>query len=149
MKKSIIYDSVSVGDNMKRVFIFTMLCCCSFFAVGCGCSKQNNALPEKIVEETLSGQFFENQMLDTMEIQNFNIAVEDGESFISFDVSNTVDEPISIEFIKILLYDDTDHLILESYGYVGGTLEALATKHITVDVDIDLSDVERVAYERM
>lgn len=134
---------------MKKIITYAMLFCSIFLMVGCGCSNKDGKVAEKVNEENLSGQFFENQMVDTMEIQNFNIAVLEDESSISFDLKNTVAESISVEYIKIYLYDSTDHLILESYGYVGGTLGASETKHITVDVDIDLSAVARVAYERM
>lgn len=134
---------------MKKIVTYAMLCCCIFLMVGCGCSNNNGKVGEKVNEENLSGQFFENQMIDTMEIQNFNVAVLEDESSISFDVKNTVTEPTSVEYIKIFLYDETDHLLLETYGYIGGTLGASETKHVTVDIDIDLSDVARVAYERM
>ena len=134
---------------MKKVFMRAMLFCCLFLIAGCGCSKTNDSTIGKVDSENLNGHFFENQMLDTMEIQNFNIVVEEGESYISFDLKNTVAEAISVEYIKILLYDDTDYLVLESYGDIGGTLEASETKHIAVVVDIDLSKVARVAYERM
>ena len=127
----------------------SLLCCCVFFMTGCGCSKTDEDAVEKVDKEKLSGHFFENQTLDTMEIQNFNIVVEEGESHISFDLKNTVAESISVEYIKILLYDNTDYLILESYGDVGGTLEASETKHITITVDINLSNAARVVYERM
>lgn len=134
---------------MKKVFMYSILCGCVFLMVGCGCSKTDKDSVEKVDTDSLSGHFFENQTIDTMEIQNFNIVVENGESFISFDLKNTVAQAISVEYIKILLYDNTDYLILESYGDVGGILEASETKHITVTVDIDLSKVVRVVYERV
>lgn len=133
---------------MKKIFLCGLLCLCSVLMVGCGCTKENKE-KDKVEEGELNGHFFENQMVDTLEIQNFNIAVEDSESFISFDVKNTLDSPATVNYIKIYLYDATDYLVLETYGYVGGTLEASATEHIMVDVDIDLSKVTRVQYEKM
>lgn len=133
---------------MKKILVWGLLCICFVSTVGCGCSKGKNNTPEKIDEATLSGQFFEDQTLDALKIENFNIAV-DGESFVSFDVKNTTNEPISVQYIKILMYDNKDILVAESYGYVGGTLNVSETRHITVDVDIDLSKVTRVAYEKM
>lgn len=134
---------------MKKTFVCGIMFLCSIFMVGCGCSRDASDSLKKINEDDLSGKFFENQIVDMMEIQNFNIVVEDGTSFISFDVSNTATTPVSVEYIKIFLYDSEENLILESYGYVGGTLEASEIKHIGIDVDIDLSEVKRVAYEKM
>lgn len=133
---------------MKKIIMWGLLCVCFVSTVGCGCSKQKNNNLEKIDESTLSGQFFEDQTLDVLKIENFNIAV-DGESFVSFDVKNTTKESVSVQYIKVLMYDENDGLVVETYGYVGGTLNASETKHITIDVDIDLSNVARVAYEKM
>ena len=134
---------------MKKICMFGILICCSFLIVGCGCDKTKNTDKEKIDVEKLSGKFFDNQTLDILEIQNFNIAIESGESFISFDVKNLSNEPTYVEYIKVLLYDKNDSLIITTYGYVGKNIDGSETVHVEVDVNISLSNVSRVAYERM
>ena len=93
---------------MKKIFMLGILFCCSFLIAGCGCNKKENINKEIIDIETLSGKFFDNQKLDILEIQNFNIAIESGESFVSFDVKNNSTEPTYVEYIKVLLYDKDD-----------------------------------------
>lgn len=149
MKSCVIYDSVSIGDGMKKIIAYGVILSCIFLITGCGCSKEKNVVPERIEENTLSGKFFDNQMLDTLEIQNFNIAIEDGSSYISFDVSNTAESEVALEYIKILLYDIQDNLTLETYGYIGGAIASLEIKHVVIDVDVELSSITRVAYEKM
>ena len=148
MKIDIIYDSVSIGDGMKKIIVSGVILGCLFLLTGCGCTKEKSTVP-KIDENTLSGKFFDNQMLDVLEIQNFNIAIEDGASYISFDVSNTAESEFTLEYIKILLYDAQDNLILETYGYIGGALVSSEVKHIVIPTDIELSSVARVVYEKM
>lgn len=133
---------------MKKMFMCGLLCICFVTTVGCGCSKEKNNTPEKIDEATLSGHFFEDQTLDSIKIENFSIAV-DGESFVAFNVKNTTSDSVSVQYIKVLMYDDKDNLVAESYGYVGGNLNGSESKYITIEVDIDLSNVTRVAYEKM
>jgi len=133
---------------MKKMFLFGIICFLSIFMVGCGCSNNNEPV-DKIEEEELSGKFYEEQTIGGIAIKNFNIAVEDGESFISFDAENTLVENITVEYIKISLYDENDYLVLESYGYIGGTLTARETKNVVVETDIDLSNVVRVSLEKM
>lgn len=149
MKNCIDYDSVNIGDNMKKLLIVGIVLCYSLVCVGCGCSKTDNKEVEKIDETKLTGKFFDNQMIDILEVQNFNIAIDGGESYISFDVKNTSNEATAVEYIKILMYDANDDLVIDSYGYIGGTIAAQETKHVTVDVDISLMSVTRIAYERM
>ena len=134
---------------MKKIFMLGILFCCSFLIAGCGCNKKENINKEKIDIETLSGKFFDNQKLDILEIQNFNIAIESGESFVSFDVKNNSTEPTYVEYIKVLLYDEDDSLIITTYGYIGKNIDGLETIHTEVDVNIDLSKASRVSYERM
>ena len=115
--------------------------------VGCGCS--NNKPIDKVTEEELSGKFYEDQTIEGIKIKNFSIANENNESYISFNCENTLSEDISVEYIKILLYDKNDNLILETYGYVGDTLTVKETKNVVVDVELDLSNIVRVAFEKM
>lgn len=133
---------------MKKIVLCGIICFFSVLMVGCGCSNNNEPV-DKIEEEELSGKFYEEQTIDGIAIKNFNIAVEDGESFISFDAENTLVENITVEYIKVSLYDENDYLVLESYGYVGGTLSAKETKNIVVEADLDLSNVVRVSFEKM
>jgi len=133
---------------MKKIFLCTMLCICSIFMVGCGCSTNKEPV-DRIDQDELSGKFYDDQVVDGIAIKNFNIAVENGGSYIAFDAENTMDQAISVEYIKIYLYDKTDYVILESYGYIGGTLSIGETKHIVVETDIELSNIARVAYQKM
>lgn len=133
---------------MKRVFLCVFICLSSFLMIGCGCSKDKEPV-DRIEQDELSGRFFETQTIDGIEISNFTIASEDEGSSISFDVKNTLADNIDVEYIKIYFYDNTDYLIIDSFGYVGGTLSVGESKHIVVDTDVDLSATARVVYEKM
>lgn len=126
-----------------------MLCLCSLLLVGCGNGKVSNEDMGKIKEDELSGKFFEDQMIDTLEIQNFNIASSDGESFISFTVKNISSDVANVEYIKIYLFSNDGILLHETYGYVGGSLAGGESKFISIDVDTDLTDATKVSFERM
>ena len=87
---------------MKKILICSLICC-SLFLTGCGSS--NKEVKEKINEEELSSKFFDNQTIDTLEVQNFNITVDDNGSYISFNLKNTSNDTVNVEYIKISLYD--------------------------------------------
>lgn len=131
---------------MKKIFLCVLLCGCSILMVGCLNEKEP---VDKVEQEQLSGKFYEDQTIDGIKIKNFSIAKENDESYISFDVENTLSTEISVEYIKVSFYDKNDYLILESHGYVGETLSLKGTKHIVIESDIDLSNTARVVYEKM
>ena len=131
---------------MKKILMCCLICC-SLFLVGCDSSKKE--IKDKVNEEELSSKFFDNQKIDTMEVQNFNISVENNESYISFNLKNDSNSVVNVEYIKILLYDSNNILIYETYGYVGGSLAGKQIKLINIDVDINLSNVSSVSFERM
>ncbi len=131
---------------MKKLF---MICLCSLLLVGCGNEKVSNEDMGPISEEELSGNFFENQMIDTLEIQDFNIANIDGKAYISFTVKNTAVDAVAVEYIKVYLFSNDGILLNETYGYVGGSLAGGDSKFISIDVDTELTNVAKVSYERM
>lgn len=131
---------------MKKLLV---LCLCSLLLVGCNNGKISNEDMGKINDDELSGKFFEVQMIDTLEIQDFNISNTEGVSFISFSVKNVASYTANVEYIKIYLFSDDDTLIHETYGYVGGSLASGESKFISIDADIDLIDVTKVSFERM
>ena len=131
---------------MKKILICSLICC-SLFLTGCGSS--NKEVKEKINEEELSSKFFDNQTIDTLEVQNFNISVENNESYISFNLKNTSNDNVNVEYIKISLYDANDILIYETYGHVGGSLAGKQIKLINIAIDIDLSKTAKVSFARM
>ena len=133
---------------MKRLFLYGLICFCSLLMIGCGCSNSKEPV-DRINQDDLSGKFFESQTVDGIEISNFVISSQEDLSYISFDAKNTLNDNISVEYIKIYLYDNTDYLLLESYGYVGGNLATGEAKNVRVEVDIDLSTISRVSCEKM
>lgn len=134
---------------MKKLFMIGTVLLSLFLVTGCSCNKTQNVDKEKVDIEKVSGKVFENKKLDILEIQNFNIVIDDNKSFITFDVKNTSTEPTYVEYIKVLLYDKNDSLVITTYGYIGKNINNSQSIRAEVDVDINLSKVSRVEYERM
>ena len=131
---------------MKKILILFL---CSILLTGCGNKKLSNEEMGKVDQDSLSSKFFEDQTLGNITIKDFNIVVEDGMSTVYFNIKNNTADNIELNNIKVYMYDENDLLLQELNGYVGDILEGSATKSITVDVDIDLSNVIRVSFERV
>lgn len=129
---------------IKKIIIGLILC--SNLLCFIGCTRQNES--EKVSEKNLNGKFYQNQMIDLLEIQNFSISSFDNTSYISFDVMNR-GESTYVNSIRVLGYDIDNNLIMEVYGYVGKNLGKDSSKHIEIETDINLSNIYSMLYERV
>lgn len=133
---------------MKKLFLCICLFVFSLTLSGCGCSKEETKTISKIDKEAMSGKTFENQILDDLKITDFGIAIENGESHISFNVTNISEVNIEINSVKVFLYDIDDDLILETYAMIHA-LSPGQTQNVFINSDMDLSTITRVVYEKI
>lgn len=135
-------------NNRKRSYmkinIMYIVIISIFLLTGCS----SKPAITKLDNEDFSSKFFDNQLVGPIEIENFNIAVDDDNSYINFDVKNIEENDVFIENIKINLYDNDD-LVITVYGYVGGLIKSMDSKHVTITVDDNLYNISRVVFERM
>lgn len=134
---------------MKKT-ILTLLAIFSLLVItGCGCNNKNEE-DKKVTEEDLTGKTFEEQTIDELAINNFTISATDNDTYISMDLVNK-GAAITLEYIKIYLYNQEDTLLFETYGYIGGTIEKDETRTIVTDIDVslDVNQIDHIKYEKL
>lgn len=127
-----------IGDNMIKKICLCILALVIFT----GCGNKNNS-DNKISN---SATFFDNQIVDGISIENFNVGHDEDGWFISSDVENTLDTVKYIKYIQVKLYNKDNDQIIDTYFYVDKELGVKEKSSFHTSVAGDLSYVKKVEF---
>lgn len=108
-----------------------------------GCEKKPVVVDNTSKAETI---FLENQTVDNMLIENFNIGYDTDGWFIAGDVKNILKTSRYITSIQIKLFDKDNNLIADTYFYIARDIQAEETLIMNLLVKGDLSSVTRAEF---
>lgn len=112
---------------------------------GCGCDKKDKTKANKKVESKVT--LLDDQTVEGLAITGFSITYDKGISKVVANVNNTNAEAVSLKNIEISLYDKKGKLLIQTYGYIGDSIEANDNKQIITDVTEDLRSATKVEYK--
>ena len=129
---------------MKKVFLVIMVLV--VFTTGCGKKAQIERIPEESIKSNTNEEVIGKKEIDGLTIEKSSLVYEDGLSTLTTSITNTTQERMMVDSIKITYIDSEDNETV-LVGPIGDYIEPSQVVYITSTTDIDLSAAVKVVYE--